>query len=74
MPGGAEAKEPTTKVPPTLTCVLFGGVAKFINGEVGSDAPMVKVMVPPLVPFKIAGGPFKSEMIFPGGLSTSKIA
>lgn len=73
-PGGLANGLPSVSVPPILIMVREGDVAVAINGLGGSALPIVRLIVPPLLPVSVTSGPFKIVINVPGSASTSKIA
>src|SRR5437868_13616233 len=73
-PGGADDILPTVNVPPIFTLVVAGGETVVLKGEPGSELPICSVILPPLLPVKVASGPFVMDINDPGAASTSNCA
>jgi hypothetical protein len=56
------------------TDVVPGEATVVVNGEAGLQLPSVNVNAPPLLPVSVASGPFKIDIMVPGGASISKMA
>ena len=74
VPGGADPEFPTVSVPPMFICVREGGANELLKGEMGLELPILNNIEPPLLPVRVASGPFKIDMMAPGGASISKMA
>ena len=65
---------PMVNVPPILIWVVEGAPTVAINKLPELEAPMRRVMEPPLLPVNETSGPFKIEIKVPGRAPTSNIA